>query len=419
MKRNVLPAVTDMAVNLSDGARVWAPFRELHDVVEMAVTRRVPGAVHDLEVALRKHKPDFISLLKKPPKQSVLRELVKKSTLEGIPVRGEQRRQTFSQQFITEALILSDLFDLDELAAVELLMAGDLQLPNYPGLTRGLVAVLLFYDGQRSLVAALRALAQARAGRTWTVGVSQEMQNLISSFMDELLAEGIVGTIIDLIKSMDLVKEIDRLQKDRALGPPKHRKQVTDLYQEIRQTLGDIIFCLACQKPLSKQDTMRLMAHLRQNSVLNADESLDSVSLGLLVALWYCFDVSLLQNEDSEDVISHLPVFTDQTYMKDIHAELTSSLAWTNPGLKAAAQFAWAVLLRQTSQFNIAAAGPNGGNDCFEDDERLIDLALEANLFSFLSLSVVSCSNFHSEEFYLRRLHGLVTDFIHQMPLKV
>ena len=76
--------------------------------------------------------------------------------------------------------------------------------------------------------------------------------------------------------------------------------QVTDLYTEIRQTLGDIIFCISCQKPLSKQDTMRLMAHLRQDSVLNADGSLDSVSLILLVALWYCFDVSLLQNEDSQ-----------------------------------------------------------------------------------------------------------------------
>ena len=49
---------------------------------------------------------------------------MKKSATEGIPLRGEQRSQTFSQQFIAEALILSDLFNMDELAAVELLMAG-------------------------------------------------------------------------------------------------------------------------------------------------------------------------------------------------------------------------------------------------------------------------------------------------------
>ncbi|BFZ24882.1 hypothetical protein BsWGS_27921 [Bradybaena similaris] len=406
-----------MAVNLA--ASVWAPFRELNEIVEAAVTRRQPGIVHDLEITLRKHKPDFISLLKKPTKNAAHRELVKKSTVEGIAVQGEQRRQTFSQQFVAEALILSDLFDLNELAAVELLMAGELQLPNYPGLTRGLVSVLLFYDGQRSLVTALRTLAQAREGRTWTVGVSQEIQLLIKNFIEELLESGIVGTILDLIASMDLVKEVDRLQKDRALGPAKHRKQVTDLYVEIRQTLGDIVFCLACQRPLSKEDTLRLMAHLRQDNSMNADQTLDSVTLSLLVALWYCFDVSLLHREDSEDVLSQLPVFSDQGFIQELHQELVSGQAWAIPGLKAAVQFSWAVMLRQTSQFSVGNAGQNGGSDCFEEDERLIDLALEASIFSFLSISVVSCPNFHSEEFYFRRLHGLVSDFIYQMPLKI
>ncbi|CAG5133814.1 unnamed protein product [Candidula unifasciata] len=406
-----------MAVNLA--ASVWAPFRELNDTVEAAVTRRQPGIVHDLEIALRKHKPDFISLLKKPAKNAAHRELVKKSTVEGISVQGEQTKQVFTQQFVAEALILSDLFDLNELAAVELLMAGEQQLSNYPGLTRGLVAVLLFYDGQRSLVSALRTLAQAREGRTWTVGVSQDIQVLIKNFIGELLDSGIVGTVLDLIASMDLVKEVDRLQKDRALGPAKHRKQVTDIYVEIRQTLGDIVYCLACQRPLNKQDTLRLVAHLRQDNSMNADQTLDSVTLCLLVALWYCFDVSLLQREDSEDVLSQLPVFSDQGFIQELHQELVSGQAWANPGLKAAAQFSWAVMLRQTSQFSVANGGQNGGSDCFEEDERLIDLALEANIFSFLSISVVSCPNFHSEEFYFQRLHGLVSDFIYQMPLKI
>ncbi|KAK6985388.1 nuclear pore complex protein Nup205 [Biomphalaria glabrata] len=405
-----------MAVN--SAARVWAPFRELNDIVESAVTRRQPGALHDLEVALRKHKPDFIGLLKKPGKNTAHRELVRKSNVEGIPVLGEQRRQTFSQQFIAETFILSDLFELNELAAVELLMAGEQQLPNYPGLTRGLVAVLLYYDGQRSLVTALRALAQAREGRTWTVGVTQEMQSVIDVFITELLQAGLVGTILNAIKSMDLVKELDRLQKDRALGPPKHRKQVTDLYVEVRQTLGDILFCLACQRPLNMIDTQRLIAHLRQEKSLQANETLDSVTLSLLMTLWYCFDVSLLQREDSEEVLSKLPVFSEPDYMQAIHKELVSDTTWEMPGLKAAAQFSWAILLRQTSQFNVASGGPNGGTDFFEDDERLVDVAMNANLFSFFSLSLVSCSNFHSEEFYLRRLHGLISDFIYQMPLK-
>ena len=39
-------------------------------------------------------------------------------------MQGMQNKQRFTQQFVSEALILSDLFNMDELAAVELLMAG-------------------------------------------------------------------------------------------------------------------------------------------------------------------------------------------------------------------------------------------------------------------------------------------------------
>ena len=60
-----------------------------------------------------------------------------------------------------------------------------------------------------------------------------------------------------------------------------------------------------------------------------------------------------------------------------------------------------------------------GGSECCEDDDKVVDLALEAHVFHFLSNSVVAAQGFHSEEFYLRRLHGIISDFIYQMPLKV
>jgi nuclear pore complex protein Nup205 len=58
------------------------------------------------------------------PKNAMYRTAVRGATKTGLPVMGDQTKQTFSQQFIDEALILSDLFDMSEIAAVELLMAG-------------------------------------------------------------------------------------------------------------------------------------------------------------------------------------------------------------------------------------------------------------------------------------------------------
>ncbi|KAH3872592.1 hypothetical protein DPMN_035810 [Dreissena polymorpha] len=57
------------------------------------------------------------------PKDLSHREAVKKSVTVGLQVHGEQRTQTFPVEVIEEAII-SDLFDLNEYAALELLLAG-------------------------------------------------------------------------------------------------------------------------------------------------------------------------------------------------------------------------------------------------------------------------------------------------------
>lgn len=45
---------------------VWAPFKELSTVVNDAIAQKQPEAYYKLNDVLKKHKPDFISLLKNP-----------------------------------------------------------------------------------------------------------------------------------------------------------------------------------------------------------------------------------------------------------------------------------------------------------------------------------------------------------------
>ncbi len=44
----------------------WGSMKALGAIVESTVVRKTPGIRHDLEAALRKHKPQFIALLKNP-----------------------------------------------------------------------------------------------------------------------------------------------------------------------------------------------------------------------------------------------------------------------------------------------------------------------------------------------------------------
>ena len=76
------------------------------------------------------------------------------------------------------------------------LVTGENQLPYFPGLTRGLVAVILYYDGRTSIVNSLRTLVQAREGRTFTLGLSEDLVSTATKFTDQLMAEGLTTKVL-------------------------------------------------------------------------------------------------------------------------------------------------------------------------------------------------------------------------------
>lgn len=58
------------------------------------------------------------------PKNAQQHEKIQKASTEGVAIQGQQGTRLLPEQLIREAFILSDLFDIGELAAVELLLAG-------------------------------------------------------------------------------------------------------------------------------------------------------------------------------------------------------------------------------------------------------------------------------------------------------
>ncbi|XP_031581835.2 nuclear pore complex protein Nup205 isoform X2 [Oreochromis aureus] len=403
-----------MAVN--SGASLWGPLKELWETVDGAVLRRQPESVHLLDLQLKKHKPHFLSLFKNPPKSAEQREKVRKASTEGIAIQGQQGSRLLPEQLLTEAFILSDLFDIGELAALELLLAGEQQQPYFPGLTRGLVAVLLYWDGKLCMANSLRTLIQSRQGKTFTLDLSGELVALTTRFTDELMSQGLTKRILTLVSEISVTREFERLQKERGLGNEKHRKEVADLIKECRQALADSLFSWTCQSPLSKDDTLALIGHL-ETVTAQADGSLDSVNLALVMALLYCLDVSFIEQgtEDRDDLLQALPLLTERQYVSAVHSRLMDSQPWKLPGLQAVCRLAWALSLRVLSQL------PQGSAlvEFTEADEALADQALLGDVFLFMKEGMLGCESFSQEEFYIRRVHSLITDFLALMPMKV
>uniref|UniRef100_A0A8B9L911 Nucleoporin 205 n=1 Tax=Astyanax mexicanus TaxID=7994 RepID=A0A8B9L911_ASTMX len=397
-------------------ASLWGPLKELWETVEGSIWRKQPESVHLLDLQLKKNKPYFLSLFKNPPKSAEQREKVRKASTEGISIQGQQGSRLLPEQLLTEAFILSDLFDIGELAALELLLAGEHQQPHFPGLTRGLVAVLLYWDGKRCVANSLRSLIQSRHGKTFTLDLGADLVSLTTRFTDELMAQGLAKQILNLVSDINVTREFERLQKERGLGNEKHRKEVSDLIKECRQSLAECLFSWTCQSPLNKDDMLALIGHL-ETVTAEADGSLDSVNLALVMALLYCLDVSFLEQgtEDRDDLLQALPLLTEKQYVSAVHNRLVEGPTWKLPGLQAVVRLTWALSLRALSQL------PQGAGlvEFTEADEALADQALLGGVFLFLTEGILGSEGFHQEEFYTRRLHALITDFLALMPMKV
>ncbi len=182
----------------------WTPQKELAGIIESAILRNQPGVLNDLETCLKRHKPTFVGILKNPPRSSADAALVRKAATEGISLplmsSGEtsdnSSKQKLPAAIVEEAMIISEMFEMNEISSLQLLLQAEEQLCQYPGLTRGLVAVLLYYDGRKAVVQALRTLIQGRAGVSWTLGASDDITELVTRYTQSLLEDGLVDKIL-------------------------------------------------------------------------------------------------------------------------------------------------------------------------------------------------------------------------------
>ena len=65
-----------------------------------------------------------------------------------------------------------------------------------------------------------------------------------------------------LLSELDWTKESASLQRNMALGDAKHRRQVRDLFHDVRAALADVVFGYAAQGGLSANDVLRLLDYL-------------------------------------------------------------------------------------------------------------------------------------------------------------
>ena len=238
---------------------------------------------------------------------------------------------------------------------MELLLAGEQHLPDFPTLSRGLVAVLLYYDGRRNLVTSLRSLIQARDGVSWSLNLSSNIVSLVTSYTDDLFGSGLFTKIMQLLKEINIEKELNNLMKGKAIKDNKHKQQIIDLIKETIQALGDCLFYWACQSPLPKDLLFSIVTELKQVPALNeGHHPLGFVHLSLFFTLLASFKAGDSPQDKNESTLDNsfieqrYPFLTDPNSLCEFHEEIVQDNSnWSNKGLEAAVQFVWAVFLRE------------------------------------------------------------------------
>jgi nuclear pore complex protein Nup205 len=111
---------------------------------------------------------------------------------------------------------------------------------------------------------------------------------------------------------------MEKLQKNRGLGGPKHQRLIYDIITGTRQTLADTVFCLSAQAGLPQSAIVPLVKYISDIKSVKIRECMgpklidlfsrlepraviDEVTLALVMALLYALDVSILQRKEEQD----------------------------------------------------------------------------------------------------------------------
>ena len=169
------------------------------------------------------------------------------------------------------------------MSALQLILLGEERLCDFPGMTRGLVAVLLYYDTRKTTVETLRelilgeclglhttaslevvtiflALLSGCRGASWTLETPDDISSLVTEYVKGLVGQGdtgLVSQILALVRTMNWPAEAAKLSAQMALGDARHRSQVEELFRGVHRGLAECLFAISAQLGLSIGDTVK------------------------------------------------------------------------------------------------------------------------------------------------------------------
>ncbi|KAM3173234.1 hypothetical protein ACTXT7_012909 [Hymenolepis weldensis] len=379
------------------------------------------------------------------------RQLVTRADVEAISIPGLSQKILLTRDLIEETCKLSDLFNLNEITTLELLLTAEGHLTSQSStLSRLSLAISLYYDAHSLLSDALRTLIRYRVGRVPSDNpLSRDIEDVVTSFTDDLWKSGLLENLLSFLRSFNTIEEYKKLDTARMIEGRRHRYDILHHFAAIRSRIAECIMLWAAQTPFSSEEFNQLLTHLVdfQMGVGEArkcpdDETapLDHGSIHLLMALLCSLEpfstpaVTVDQYSDADEQDLQHPLYWEKGYISTMTDLLTSpgdsehqNYPFAVEGIYGLLQIAWGITLRRTAHLRAdlrRRRGGDGGDAGIDagdsvDDDELVTTALRSRSLFLLFASVLGASHFQQESMWVRRVHNLLTELLINFPQNV
>ncbi|ODM93130.1 hypothetical protein Ocin01_13553 [Orchesella cincta] len=412
--------VSDVVIGSGE---LWLLPKELYEMLERITKEPEPSdqLISEVDRLLTRHSADFASLFGIKPRNPVDREELKKCGKEGTYLKGYSGKHVIDYMLVNEAMLLSDMFQINEFLALDLLTVAENEIENYPGWPRGLIAVSMFYEGRLSLIASLVKMMRICPGRTWNSRMHPNILQLFRRTLNSVYREDMMDRLVVLLEQYNLDKEIDILDSRLALGDFRHRQTIKKVILDIREGIANCIFCYGAQKEVRWAEVMRVLDYIKLH-ICREERRIMRDDVILIAAVLFAIDHNLHPSDCNVTFGLSL-----RKYLRDNDNSFKCMEMWDLFRLSFLINAHKAPADAQTTSPLPPSAGPHGDsflNPIAPTAKSLLEEDTEfeftRNVFGFLQREIFSKPEFYvSDEIISRVFHGYFTDFIIHMPLKL
>ncbi|KRX39932.1 Nuclear pore complex protein [Trichinella murrelli] len=389
---------------------IWFDGKKFYQAVVNFISADKPTReeLEALRCILNENVDKIVQLMPLPRRNPDDRALVISANAEGgADLHGDDEKIELSTTVINEALIISDTFDLNEIAAVDLLYLGERENFKQYGFTRGLCAVYLFFKRSWYFAEALRAIALNIKGRRWACDRPLAITVLLSEYMAQLLSSGLLYNTLRYITEFDLKGLLSTLEHPdvRGIGDSRHRRMISDVIFDTVLALCDVIFYSACQLAPTYNSVEKTLCFLCEIDLKN-EQSPEKCSILLSIVF---SGLELIDQSEFCDISanrSHLIDWDVVTQVYDcmlVAQRLIRDAQWVDTGLKGVFMLALAsgirILRRSPSCISI-----DERRDRLADEEALFMESLKHKPFHYMRQKLL-CDDIYRDEFLQRRFH--------------